>query len=184
MARDEALPFHRQLSRVSPRTGTPVVASIVVGVLAAVALLVNVHQYAIFLALSSLCIAMLYLAYLGVTVPLLVRRLKGQLPSGVDEDGDPLFSLGRWGLPVNVLAVAFQVVMAVNLLWPRSVIYDLTGHTWWLQWSALLFIGASLAVGATYFLYKHRVHGHIQLGHLPHTHEPADAVGLPEIGVA
>ena len=181
MARDKALPFHRQLSRVSPRTGTPVVASIVVGALAAVALLVNIHQYAIFLALSSLCIAMLYLAYLGVTVPLLLRRLRGGLPPGVDEDGDPLFSLGRWGFAVNVVAVIFQVLMAVNLLWPRSVIYDLTGHTWWLQWSALLFIGVCLFVGAAYFVYKHRVHGRIHLGHLPHSHEPADAVA--EIGV-
>ena len=45
-----------------------------------------------------------------------------------DEDGKPLFSLGSWGIPVNVVAVAYQVVMVVNLAWPRASVYDLTGR--------------------------------------------------------
>ncbi len=172
MAREKALPFHRYLSRVSPRTGTPIITSIVVGVGAAIALLVNIGQAAIFTALSSLCIAMLYLAYLGVTLPLLGARIKhrntDRFPSGVDEDGKPQFSLGRWGIAVNTVAVLYQVGMVVNLMWPRPEIYDLTGETWWLQWSALLFIGASLAVGAVYFVFR-RLHRGIQLSHVPHT---------------
>src|ERR1700744_5647470 len=76
MARQRALPFHRILGRVSPRTGTPVVTSIVVGAGAALALVVNLGQAAIFTALASLCIAMLYLAYLGVTGPLLVTLIQ------------------------------------------------------------------------------------------------------------
>jgi urea carboxylase system permease len=171
MAREQALPFHSFLGKVSSRTGTPVGASIVVGVLAALALLVNIHQYAIFLALSSLCIAMLYLAYLGVTLPLLVTRVRGGLSQGVDEEGRPLFSLGRWGVPVTALAVVYQIGMAINLLWPRSAVYDLTGKTWWLQWSALLFIGIVLVIGAAYFTSR-RLHLRINLRHLPHTHAP------------
>ena len=184
MAREGALPFHRYLGKVSARTGTPIITSIVVGVGAAIALLVNVRQAAIFTALSSLCIAMLYLAYLGVTLPLLVARIRhrgtGPLPDGVDETGRPLFSLGRWGTVVNTLAVLFQVGMAVNLLWPRAEIYDLTEGTWWLQWSALLFIGASLAIGAGYFLAR-RLHRRIELRHVPHTHiePPVEAVAEP-----
>jgi hypothetical protein len=38
--------------------------------------------------------------------------------------------------------------MVVNLLWPRAEVYDLTGHTWWLRWSALLFLALVLVVGA------------------------------------
>lgn len=176
MAREGALPFHRTLAKVSPRTGTPVATSVVVGVGAAIALLVNIHQYAIFLALSSLCIAMIYLAYLGVTLPLLLTRLRGELPDGVDEDGKPLFSLGRWGVPITVLAVVYQIGMTVNLLWPRAAVYDLTGETWWLQWSALLFIGLSLAVGAAYFVSR-RLHLHINLRPVPHSH-PVAAPGI------
>src|SRR4051812_37119969 len=76
MARERSLPFWRVLGKVSPRTGTPIATSVVVGVGAALALAVNWNQSAVFTALASLCIAMLYLAYLGVTVPLLVTRLR------------------------------------------------------------------------------------------------------------
>ncbi|MFB7507053.1 amino acid permease [Streptomyces broussonetiae] len=185
MAREGALPFHRHLGKVSARTGTPISTSIVVGVGAAIALVVNIRQPAIFTALSSLCIALLYLAYLGVTVPLLVTRIRrrgsGGLPTGVDETGRPLFSLGRWGVAVNTLAVLYQAGMTVNLIWPRAEIYDLTGGTWWLRWSAPLFIGLSLAAGAVYFLAR-RLHRRIELRHVPHTHiePPLDAQAVVE----
>ncbi|WP_432564954.1 APC family permease [Kineococcus sp. SYSU DK003] len=147
MARERAFPFAQVLGRVSPRTGTPVGAAVLVGVGAAIALAVNWNQSAVFTALASLCIAMIYLAYLGVTLPLLVRRLRGELPGGVDEFGKPLFSLGRWGVLVNALAVVYQIVMVVNLAWPRASVYDLTDGTWWLQYSALLSIAGALVIG-------------------------------------
>jgi len=181
MAREGALPFHRHLGKVSARTGTPIITSIVVGAGAAIALLVNLGQSAIFTALSSLCIAMLYLAYLGVTLPLLVNRIRrtGPGPDGVDETGRPLFSLGRWGTPVTGLAVLYQAGMTVNLLWPRAEIYDLTGGTWWLRWSALLSIGLSLAVGAAFFLAR-RLHHRIELRHVPPTHTEPPTVPVAE----
>jgi urea carboxylase system permease len=180
MARERSLPFHTVLGRVSRRTGTPIATAIVVGVGAAIALAVNWNQSAVFTALASLCIAMLYLAYLGVTLPLLVRRLRlrrtGGLEPGVDEDGRPLFSLGRFGIAVNVVAVVYQVVMVVNLVWPRAAIYDLTGGTWWLRWSALLFIGMTLVIGAVVH-WRNRVRhgGAIILGALHPSAEPREA---------
>ena len=161
MARENALPFSKTLAKVSARTGTPVVASFVVGTGAVAALLVNIGQTALFTALSSLCIAMLYLAYLGVTGPLLYRRLTGWTAAraaDVDEDGKPVFTLGRWGVAVNAVAVVYQAFMVVNLLWPRSAVYDTTGHTWWLQWSAVLFIAATTVVGGLYYAFAHRRH--------------------------
>jgi amino acid transporter len=165
MARQRALPFHKTLSRVNPRTGTPIACSIVVGAGAVIALVVNLPQTTVFTALSSLCIAMLYIGYLGVTGPLLVHRVRAArgTPSaataeGTDEHGKKLFSLGRWGIPVTVVAVAYQVLAIVNLAWPRSLVYDLTGHTWWLQWSAVLFIGATVIAG---FLVYLRLRGNV-----------------------
>jgi urea carboxylase system permease len=180
MARERSLPFSGVLGKVSPRTGTPIATSLVVGVGAAIALAVNWNQSAVFTALASLCIAMLYLAYLGVTLPLLVKRLRlrrsGGLESGIAEDGRPLFSLGRWGIAVNVVAVVYQVVMVVNLVWPRPEIYDLTGGTWWLKWSALLFIGLTLAIGAVIH-WRNRVRhdGAIMLGALHTSAQPQEA---------
>jgi hypothetical protein len=138
-----------------------VVASLVVGLGAVAALVVNIGQTALFTALSSLCIAMLYLAYLGVTGPLLYRRLTGWTAArakDLDEDGRPVFTLGRWGVPLNAMAVLYQVCMVVNLLWPRTAVYDTTGHTWWLRWSAVLFIAVTTAVGACYYAFAHRGH--------------------------
>jgi urea carboxylase system permease len=181
MAREKALPFHRVLSTVSPRTGTPIATSIVVGVGAALVLLVNIGESALFTALASLCIGLLYLAYLGVTVPLLIKRIRdaraGISDRGVDETGKPLFSLGRWGIPINVVAVLYQVVFVINLMWPRPEIYDLTGHTWWLQWSALLFLGVTLLIGLAIHLRNRARHGVLVLGALgvtpPNTQQSA-----------
>ncbi|HST86031.1 MAG TPA: amino acid permease [Kineosporiaceae bacterium] len=151
MARDGVLPFSRTLSWIPERTGTPAVASIVVGVLAAGVLVVNIHQGSLFLALSSVCIVMLYLAYLFVTIPLLLRRLKGW-PAGLAEfttdSGGKLFSLGRWGIAVNAGAVLYGLAMMTNLGWPRAAVYNPFDGAAYLQWLAPLFVAASLAVGA------------------------------------
>jgi amino acid transporter len=173
MAREKALPGHRFLARVSDRTGTPIITSVVVGAAASVVLLVNIHSTTIFTALASLCIAMLYLGYLGVTLPLLLVRVRhahtDRFPAGVDEDGKPLFSLGRWGIVVNAVAVGYQAIMVGNLMWPRVFIYDLSpSGTWWLQWSALLFVCATLAAGTAYFLVR-QLHTKIDLVHVPHS---------------
>jgi amino acid transporter len=155
MARDGQLPLSRRLAKVNPRTGMPSAPALVVGVLAAALLLLDFASPDAFLAIGTTCIVMLYLAYAMVTGPLLVRRLRGQFPGpdgthGTDEEGRPLFSLGRWGLPVNAIALAYGLFMTVNLAWPRAAVYDPTGGHWYFQWFTLLFLGATVAAGALY----------------------------------
>jgi hypothetical protein len=58
-----------------------------------------------------------------------------------------LFSLGRWGLPVNILAVLYGAVMVVNLAWPRPEVYDPSGGNGLLLWSAPLMVTAVLLLG-------------------------------------
>ncbi|MCL6733928.1 amino acid permease [Streptomyces neyagawaensis] len=153
MARDGQLPFSARLARVSPRTGMPGAPAVVVGALAAALLLLNFVSPDAFLAIGTTCIVMLYLAYAMVTGPLLVRRLKGTFPAGgTDETGKPLFSLGRWGLPVNALALAYGLFMTINLAWPRADVYDPSGSGWWFQWFTLLFLLVTVGVGVLYRL--------------------------------
>jgi urea carboxylase system permease len=155
MARDHVLPFSAQLSKVSGRTGTPVLATVVPGLGAAACLLVNVGNAGLFLGLASVCIMLLYIAYLLVTVPLLVSRLRGgALPAGVDEDGKPLFSLGRWGVAVNVVAVAYGALMTVNLGWPRSEVYDPAGEAWYLHYLPLISLAVTGVGGVVAYLYQ------------------------------
>jgi urea carboxylase system permease len=149
MSRDGMLPGSAALAKVNATTGTPVLPAVTVGGLAIAILVVNVGEATLFTALTSVCIVMLYGAYLMVTGPLLLRRLRGGLPGPDRED---LFSLGRWGLPVNILAVVYGAVMMVNIGWPRASVYDPEGGHWYLQYFSLLFVGGALLIGSLAFL--------------------------------
>jgi len=147
MARDGQLPGSGPLSSVNPRSGTPLWPSVSVGALAIGVLAINIGNAALFTTLSSVCIVMLYLAYLLVTVPMLLSRLRGDWNrTGQTMPGD-LFSLGRWGLPVNILAVLYGAVMVVNLAWPRPEVYDPAGDNGILLYSAPLVVGIVLLLG-------------------------------------
>ena len=99
--------------------------------------------------LTSLAIIMFYLAYLGVTLPMLIRRFRGTWPK---KDWGPYFSLGRWGLPVNIAAVTYGILVTINLAWPRNAIYNSLGTPhWYWQWSPFLFIGGVIIIGTIYY---------------------------------
>lgn len=157
MARDGRLPFSGRLAKVDPRTGVPSVPALTVGVLSAALLLLNFASPEAFLAIGTTCIVMLYLAYAMVTGPMLVRRLRGGFTAdGTDETGAPLFSMGRWGVPVNAVALVYGLLMSVDLAWPRAAVYDPTGGHWYFQWFTVLFLGATLLAGAAYRAYRAR----------------------------
>lgn len=155
MARDGRLPASSLLAHVNPRTGTPIWPAVLIGVLCIGVLAVNVGNSAIFATLASVCIVLIYLAYLLVTAPLLYRRLKGwpHKQGEVDAEGKPLFTMGKAGVVVNVLAVAYGALMIVNLAWPRAEIFNPTGEYPLLQWAGPLSIVAVVALGALCFPY-------------------------------
>ncbi|MET9325831.1 amino acid permease [Tsukamurella sp. NPDC003166] len=153
MARDHRLPFSEQLSRVNPRTQAPVAPAVLIGVLCVAVLLVNVGNPAIFATLASVCIVLIYLAYLSVTVPMLYQRLRGW-PHGAtvrDSEGTPVFSLGRWGVPINAAAVLYGGAMVINLAWPRAEIYDPTGQSPLLQWAGPITVAVVVIAGIACF---------------------------------
>ncbi|HEY3715361.1 MAG TPA: amino acid permease [Jatrophihabitantaceae bacterium] len=148
MARDRVLPFSASLAKVNRRTGTPIRPAVLVGLLAIGLLAVNVGNAKVFLALSSVCIMLLYIAYLMVTGPLLVARARGTIRA---EDG--LFSLGRWGYVVNGVAVVWGLLMAINLGWPRAKVF---GTDWYLQYfPELMLLGAIVVGAAAYARQRH-----------------------------
>ncbi len=149
MARDNRLPAGSAVARVSGRRKVPVVPALVTGVLALALMAINVGNQSAFLVLTSLAIIMFYIAYLGVTAPMLVRRLRGDWPR---PDHGAFFSLGRWGLPVNILAVIYGALVMVNIAWPRNAIYNALGTPhWYWQYSPLLFIGGVIIIGTIYY---------------------------------
>ena len=104
MARDNNLPLGERLAKVHPKTKTPIVPAVITGVLAILILVVNINQPQIFLVITSIGIIMIYIAYLLVTGPMLRKRLRGEWPPK-DAKEKGFFSLGKWGLPINIVAV-------------------------------------------------------------------------------
>jgi urea carboxylase system permease len=159
MARDNALPAGARLARIDPKHKTPIVPAVLIGALAVLILVVNIRTPEIFTAVTSVAVIMIYVAYLLVTVPMLISRLRGRWPVP-DPAGNRYFSLGRFGLPVNILAVLWGSLMALNLAWPRIEVY---GETWYLRWIAFIFIGLVALAGLLWY----RLRGRHQVGVLP-----------------
>ncbi|GAB2645077.1 amino acid permease [Nocardia goodfellowii] len=170
MARDGKLPFARALSTVHPRFGTPMLPAVVFGAAGIALLVINLGNAAIFATLASVCIVMFYLAYLLVTAPMLRQRLRGWPEAGVEQG---LFSLGRFGIAVNVGAVLWGIAMAINLAWPRPEIYTPQGGGWWLLWSAPLFVILSGAVGFVIYLRVSRQRAAVGDGSTEQASQPA-----------
>src|SRR5215207_6829239 len=154
MARDNALPFGEKLARVHPKTQTPIVPAVVIGLIAVIILVINISQPKIFTVLTSIAIIMIYMAYLMVTGPLLKKRLQGQWPPADLKEGG-YFTMGKWGLPVNIFAVVWGIAMAVNLAWPRAAVY---GEPWYNTWGAFVYIGVILGLGLLWYFVKGRNH--------------------------
>lgn len=119
MGRDGRLPFSRVWSAVNPTLGTPVWTGLAVGILAALPLAIGTSVGIIAIAATGL----IYLAYFGTNIVLLQARLRGW-PST-----KAAFSLGRWGVPVNVLALLYGGAMLVNFAWPRPASNPILGSS-------------------------------------------------------
>jgi amino acid transporter len=171
MARDNNLPFAVALSHVSPRSRAPVIPSLVVGALAAAILVANVNLPNAIEMLCSIAIVWANLAYLMVTFPLLLSRNKRRGAARValaaatsipqNATAAPVsvrrrhFSLGRFGLPVNVFAVFWGLFVVTNISWPRTEIY---GDHPWGRFAAPLTTLALIAAGTAYYLLFQRRH--------------------------
>jgi amino acid transporter len=131
---------------------------------------VNIGQPKIFTVLTSIAIIMIYLAYLMVTGPLLNKRLQGQWPPA-DLAAGGYFSMGKWGMLVNVVAVLWGAGMALNLAWPRAIIY---GTPWYNTWGAFVYIAVILGAGLWWYAVKGRHH----IGTLP-SHAVAGGTAAP-----
>ncbi len=109
MARDKQLPGSGVLNTVNERTGTPVGACVVVALMAALFLL----KYAGVAYIAIAASGMIYLSYILANLAILRARRRGfPVKPGA-------FSLGRWGIPINILALVWGGAMLINFAWHR-----------------------------------------------------------------
>jgi urea carboxylase system permease len=161
MSRDDRLPISRLLAKVHPQLHTPIGSCLAIAILAFIPML----QFAGASYVAIAATGMIYLSYLIGNFALLRARLRGWPRAKAP------FSLGRWGLPLNVLALAWGGGMLINFAWPRAAsnptpyqVVDSNGHLqlnfgWhWLNnrpvlWTVFV---AVAVVGAVYFVLVQR----------------------------
>jgi len=163
MSRDDKLPASGVLSKVNPRLHTPIGSCIAIGILAFIPML----QYAGAGIIAIAATGMIYLSYFLGNIALLRARLRGWPRTKAP------FSLGGWGIPVNILALLWGGAMLINFAWPRGATnptpvqtsLGLNFHWHWLNerpvlWTVLVVI---VLVGAVYYaLVQRRKPSHIQ----------------------
>ncbi|HXR65607.1 MAG TPA: amino acid permease [Ktedonobacteraceae bacterium] len=107
MGRDGRLPFSKIWGTVHPKLHTPVWAGIGVAVLSMLPFLISTAIGIIVTAATGL----IYLAYFMNNIASLSARLKGWPRIKAP------FSLGRWGMLINILALVYGGLMLINFLW-------------------------------------------------------------------
>jgi amino acid transporter len=146
MARDNNLPFARGLASVSARRRVPVVPALTSGIIALIILAFNIQNPSAFTIIISMGIILMYLAYLGVTIPLLKQRFAGW-PGNLPDAKEGLFKLGGWGKPLNIIGIVYGAAMVINLEWPRVALY--IDDTY--KWGPILATIVLLGVGVVYY---------------------------------
>src|ERR1700683_1800383 len=152
MARDNQLPFSGPLAKVCPGLHTPVWTCIVVAALAAVPFIKYSGAGTIAIAATG----MIYLSYFLGNLVILRARARGWPKAKAP------FSLGRWGMLVNILGLIYGGAMLINFAWPRAASNPRPNQTAGLLslglhflndipilWSVAIFI---VLIGAIYYL--------------------------------
>jgi len=104
-ARDGMIPGAATLSRVNPRFHMPPGAVLVATIVPAIITLLPSATVA---KIITFAVIGIYIGFQSVVLASIIARRRGWQPSGA-------FSLGRWGMPVNVLALVYGVSAIVIL---------------------------------------------------------------------
>jgi amino acid transporter len=157
-ARDGALPGSRWISAVHERFRTPVNAllsgAVVTTLFVLLVFLSPDHNIDIWfitypantnvlVSLVSFGVSGIYLSFLLTVIASAVARSRGWVPEGS-------FTLGRWGWPVTIAALAYLGLMFVNIVAPTGL--DSPRAFFNLDWITLTVMALIAAIGTVLFL--------------------------------
>ncbi|MHA7179374.1 APC family permease [Arthrobacter sp. MDB2-24] len=138
MSRDKMLPGHRFLSQWNDRLDVPPFALLVAGAIPAIIIIGSIVSENALVAIVSFASLGIYLGFQMVVLAALRARLKGWKPSGP-------FTLGGWGIGVNILALVWGLIGIANIAWPRY-----PELPWFENWLTVLSAIVVLAFGLLY----------------------------------
>ncbi|PTU24240.1 hypothetical protein P175DRAFT_0553513 [Aspergillus ochraceoroseus IBT 24754] len=144
-ARDKGLPFSSFFAYVTPGWNIPLNAVMVSLVATILLSLINIISYVALSAIVSLTITSLISAYIVSIGCILLKRLRGE----------PLpyrrWSLGRFGMAINIAAMAFLLPIFVFAFFPVTSSVD--GQT--MNWSVVMYVGL-IAFASIYYVLRGR----------------------------
>ncbi|EFX03461.1 amino acid permease [Grosmannia clavigera kw1407] len=142
-ARDNGLPFSAFIAHVKPGWNIPLNAVLVTFVITTLLSLINIGSAVAFNAIGSLAVTALLGTYLISFTFLIMHRLTGsELPGH-------RWSLGRWGLPINLGSVLFLIVVWVFAFFPQYA--EVTSET--MNWNVVIFVGVMVFAVTYYYMY-------------------------------
>jgi choline transport protein len=149
-ARDNGLPYSSFLCKVQPGWDIPLNAVIVTLIFTVLVSLIIIGSTIPFFIITSLVGVGLTSSYIIAISCIIYKRLKGEaLPPS-------RFSLGRAGLPVNLIAVAFLLLAYVMLFFPAAP--HPTPES--MNWTILIYGSAIIFSLAYYYIYaRHKYVG-------------------------
>lgn len=143
-ARDNALPFSRSLAHVNKRTHIPIVSVLVSTIITVLLSLINIGSTAAFNAVASVMIAALFATYILSILAFIRARFQ---PGGIRPSR---FSLGKFGLAINVFSVAYLCFAIIFTFFPTTYNPTLVS----MNWSILVF-----GVVVIFAIIQYIVHG-------------------------
>ncbi|KAF1917448.1 amino acid permease-domain-containing protein [Ampelomyces quisqualis] len=140
-ARDRGLPFSGWIGTVNKRLETPANAVSVTCIITIVLSLINIGSDVAFNAIISLNVVSLMITYVISIGAVLYRRLKHPelLPTCQ-------WSLGRWGVPVNVAGMLYSFYAFFWCFWPEATPVELSSF----NWAVVMFLGTAVLAGVDY----------------------------------
>jgi urea carboxylase system permease len=128
MGRDRHLPLGQIWGHVSPTFRTPANAAVAVGILAALPILLVGPLGGFNLSIAAT--GLIYLSYFMCNLGVAVARSRGWPRTRA------WFNLGRWGMPVNILALIYGGLMIINIgLWADRGLFGNFGTDSRLFWN-------------------------------------------------
>lgn len=123
-ARDKGLPFHAFLSKVRPGSGVPTNAVWVTFTFASILALIIIGSTAAFNIILSLSTTGLFTSYIVCISSVVAKRVRGEKFPATK------FSLGRFGMPINIIALCFLALGFFFLFFPSVPSPGLAGMNW------------------------------------------------------
>lgn len=144
-ARDGGLPGHTWLAGVSHKWNIPLPAIMVTLLIAALLSLINIGSTVALNAITSLGAVATLISYYLTIGCIIYRRIAGpELPAR-------RWSLGRFGLAINIVALIFLTPVIFFLTWPLATPVTAAG----MNWSSVMLVGV-LTIAMIYYVVKGR----------------------------